>query len=117
MISEKARELGRLLGQSDEFKGLRRAREQVQEATELSERLKKLENLAETLERAVRDGREPTEAEATEYEQLLSEIQADSRYQSLVAAQANFDKLILRANQHIMEGLSKGASSPIITLS
>lgn len=117
MISEKARELGRLLGQSDEYKGLRRAREQLQEATELSQQLRKLENLAEGLERTVGDGKDPTEAEVAEYEELLSEIQADSRYQSLVAAQANFDKLILRANQHIMEGLSKGASSPIITLS
>jgi cell fate (sporulation/competence/biofilm development) regulator YlbF (YheA/YmcA/DUF963 family) len=117
MINDKAQELGRLLGQSDEYKGVLRARERVEEAKDLNERLKKLQSLAEGLERHARDGREPSEEEATAYERLLGEIQTDARYQGLVAAQSNFDKLMFRVNQHIMEGLTKGASSPIITLS
>jgi hypothetical protein len=52
-----------------------------------------------------------------EYNNLLSTIQADSRYQAVVAAQANFDKLMLRVNEQILEGIKKGAASPIITLS
>ena len=34
-----------------------------------------------------------------------------------VAAQENFDKLMLRVNQWIMDGMKKGSASPIITLS
>lgn len=117
MIDVKAQDLGRLLGQSDEYKALERAREGIEEAKELSGRLNELQTLAESLERNAREGQEPTQAEAGEYERLLSEIQSDSRYQRLVAAQANFDKLMLRVNKHIMEGLQKGAASPIITLS
>jgi hypothetical protein len=33
-----------------------------------------------------------------------------------VAAQTNFDKLMIRVNDQIMEGIRKGAASPIITL-
>jgi hypothetical protein len=34
-----------------------------------------------------------------------------------VAAQSNFDKLMVRVNEQIMEGIRRGSASPIITLS
>jgi hypothetical protein len=34
----------------------------------------------------------------------------------MVAAQANFDKLMVRVNEYILDGIRKGAASPIITL-
>jgi len=43
--------------------------------------------------------------------------QAQPAYQRAVSAQENFDKLMLRVNQWIMDGMKKGAASPIITLS
>ncbi len=116
MISEKAQELGRLIGQSEEYKGLLRAREGVEEANELHEQLNRLQELAESFERGANEGKEPSESETGEYDRLLTQIQGDSRYQSLVAAQSNFDKLMIRVNQQIMEGLKKGSKSPIITL-
>ena len=39
-----------------------------------------------------------------------------TRRQRAVSAQENFDKLMLRVNQWIMDGMKKGAASPIITL-
>jgi hypothetical protein len=48
---------------------------------------------------------------------MLEKIQSQSAYQRAVAAQENFDKLMLRVNQWIMDGMKKGAASPIITLS
>jgi len=48
---------------------------------------------------------------------MLEKIQAQPAYQRAVAAQENFDKLMLRVNQWIMDGMKKGAASPIITLS
>jgi hypothetical protein len=50
-------------------------------------------------------------------DELLEKIQGQSVYQGAVAAQENFDKLMLRVNQWIMDGMKKGAASPIITLS
>jgi hypothetical protein len=48
---------------------------------------------------------------------MLEKIQAQPAYQRAVSAQENFDKLMLRVNQWIMDGMKKGAASPIITLS
>ncbi len=117
MIEEKATDLGRLLGQSDEYRALLRARQHIEETPELKERLGRLQALLESMHRAVQEGREPSEDEAKEYERLLGEIQGDPQYQSLVAAESNFEKLMHRVNQQISEGLKKGAASPIITLS
>jgi hypothetical protein len=48
---------------------------------------------------------------------MLEKIQSQAAYQRAVVAQENFDKLMQRVNQWIMDGMKKGAASPIITLS
>jgi len=45
---------------------------------------------------------------------LSEEMQASTRYQSLIAAQANFDKLVEKVNQSIAEGVKAGEQSRII---
>ena len=117
MIPDKAKELGRLIGQSDEYGALRRAQERVSEAPELRERLDKLRALADTLERGAAQGNPPGDKEVAAYDELLSSIQADPLYQTVVAAQTNFDKLMIKVNEQIMDGIRKGAASPIISLS
>jgi hypothetical protein len=47
---------------------------------------------------------------------LLSQIQVTPTYQRLVVAQENFDKVMSRVNEWILQGIEKGAASPIITL-
>lgn len=116
MIPEKAEELGRLIGQTEEYKALRRAQEQLREAGELGEQLQRLEQLARGLEGAAARGEHPADADVKAYDDLLTAIQGDPAYQSMVAAQANFDKLMIRVNEQILAGMKKGAASPIITL-
>jgi hypothetical protein len=43
-------------------------------------------------------------------------VQSNSVYQQAVAAQENFDKLMMQVNGWIAEGIKSGAVSPIITL-
>lgn len=117
VIAERAKDLGRVVGQSDEYKALRRARQQIDEAKELKEKLDDLQGVAERLERTTQEGGDPPPEHVEEYERLLGTIQADSRYQQLVAAQTNFDKLMMRVNEQIVDGMRKGAESSIITLS
>ncbi len=116
MIYEKAVELGRQIGQSDDYKAVKKARELMEQASELSALLQRMERLAEELEEQVRLGKEPPKDRAAEYEELLSKIQTDSRYQQMISAQANFEKLMVRVNERIMDGMKKGSESPIITL-
>lgn len=116
MIHERSQELGRLIGQSPEYKALRRAQDQIGAAPELRDRLERLRTLAESIERSAQQGVEPTNEQMSEYDTLLSTIQADSTYQGMVAAQSNFDKLMMKVNEQMMDGMRRGAASPIITL-
>lgn len=117
MIDETAQQLGRLIGQGEEYRALQRAREAVSSDKELVEQLKKLDQLASELERRVASGHEPSQEDAETYERLFNSVQATPLYQGLVAAQSNFDKVMLRAQEQIMEGMRAGGQSRIITLS
>ena len=50
------------------------------------------------------------------YDQLLQSVQGNAVYQQMVAAQANFEKLMPKVNERIYDGIKKGSASPIITL-
>ena len=116
MIFERAQELGRLVGQSNEYKALQRARERLGEEPELKTSLDRLRDLSESIERMAVQGHEPTPEQVNEYDGLLGTIQSNALYQGVVAAQANFDKMMLRVNEQILDGMKKGAASSIITL-
>ena len=72
--------------------------------------------VAREIRPALERGERPTEEMEKNLDSLLGQVQSQSAYQRLVAAQENFDKLMLRVNQWIMDGMKKGAASPIITL-
>jgi cell fate (sporulation/competence/biofilm development) regulator YlbF (YheA/YmcA/DUF963 family) len=114
VIEEKAVELGRVIGQTDEYKSVRQARESLEEITEIRAQTQRLQALAEKIEEHARMQQEPPQEVADEYEGLMSSIQAHPKYQQLIAAQANFDKIMLRVNESILEGMKKGAESSII---
>ena len=113
-IMSKARELGRMLGQTSEYEYLQAANEDIaddRDATELLNRAKELrEEAVEHLEK----GEEPPEELQEELEEVRGEIQGSARYQSLVAAQSNFDKLMQKVQQAISDGMQKGSESSIV---
>lgn len=114
MIDEKAKELGRLLGQTDEYKAVMRAREGLDETSEIRAQMQRLEVLSGRLQKAVNERQEPPKELTDEYEQVMGGIQAHPRYQQYVAAQSNFEKIMVGVNEKIMEGLKLGAESSII---
>ncbi len=116
MLEEKAEDLGRVLGQTEEYKALRRATEALREDQAVQKVLAEAEQLAQEIERVAQQGNEPTKEQVEQYDRALQSVQANSVYQQMVAAQANFEKLMARINARIYEGIKKGAASPIITL-
>lgn len=116
MIQERATDLGRLIGQSEEFQAFKRANERIRQEPELRQQLEQLRSLqlavAEQLDRGV----SPTPEQQQQIDALVSRVQSHAAYQGLVAAQSNYDKLMLKVNDWISEGISKGAESRIITL-
>ena len=113
-IQEKAREVGRLLAQTGEYQALKRANARLGEDREATPLLNRLGELQDVFARALRTGVEPSEEQQTEYEQLLERIQTMSVYQGVVAAQSNFDRLMMRINEEIARGIEAGEQSRII---
>ncbi|MDQ3674246.1 MAG: YlbF family regulator [Gemmatimonadota bacterium] len=117
MLEEKAKELGRMIGQSPEYQALKRSSDGLNEDREAVTLLKEMERLRGEAQAMIQRGEEPTAEMEEQLDSLLEKIQARPVYQRAVASQENFDKVMLRVNQWIMDGMKKGAVSPIITLS
>ena len=117
MLEDKAKELGRLIGQSTEYQALKRSSDALNEDREAVALLQQMEKLRGEAQQVIQRGENPSEEMELQLDQLLAKIQTQPTYQRAVTSQENFDKLMLRVNQWIMEGMKKGAASPIITLS
>ena len=116
MIEDKAKELGRLIGQSAEYKAVKRANDALGEDKEAVALLKKMEQLRMNAQSMIQRGERPTEEMEKELDALLGQVQGQSVYQRLVSAQENFDKTMSKVNDWIVDGIEKGAQSSIITL-
>lgn len=117
MIDEKAQDLGRLIGQTEEYKALKRASERLREDAECQRLLTDMEKLAGGIEAVARIGKEPSPEQTEQYDKAVQGIQVNPVYQQMAVAQANFEKLMAKVNARIYEGIQKGSASPIITLS
>jgi cell fate (sporulation/competence/biofilm development) regulator YlbF (YheA/YmcA/DUF963 family) len=117
MLEEKAKDVGRLIGQSSEYQTLKRSSEALNSDREAVALLQEMEKLRGAAQELIQRGENPTPEMEQQLDAMLEKIQAQPAYQRAVSAQENFDKLMLRVNQWIMDGMKKGAASPIITLS
>ncbi len=111
---EKAKELGRLLGQTDQYKALQRARSAVDDDRELTELLGSMAELEGEIAQGLQRGEQPDPEKREEYESTFSTLQQNAGYQSLIAAQSNFEKVMKKVNEAIGEGMSAAAESRII---
>ncbi len=115
-LEEKARDLGRMIGQSSEYQALRRANDALGADRDAVEMLRRMEQLRLDAHRMLDRGERPTEEMQRQLDTLLSQVQVNQAYQRLVVAQENFDKVMSHVNEWILQGIEKGAASPIITL-
>jgi cell fate (sporulation/competence/biofilm development) regulator YlbF (YheA/YmcA/DUF963 family) len=116
MIDEKARELGRLIGQSPEYQAVKRASGALNADRDALSLIRRMEEIRMDAERMIGRGEQPTVEMEQELDGLLMRVQGNSVYQQMAVAQENFDKLMARVNEVILDGIQKGATSSIITL-
>jgi cell fate (sporulation/competence/biofilm development) regulator YlbF (YheA/YmcA/DUF963 family) len=116
MIEDKAKELGRLIGQSPEYQAVKRANDALGQDQAAVAMLKQMEQLRMNAQQMLQRGERPTEEMEKELDTLLGQVQGQSVYQRLVAAQENFDKTMSKVNDWIVDGIERGATSSIITL-
>ncbi len=116
MLSDKAQELGRLIGQSNEYQALKRANEALNGDRDAVTALQRMDQLRHEAQQMIERGEQPTAAMEQELDQLLGKVQGSAIYQRFIAANENFDKVMVQVNQWIADGIKKGATSSIITL-
>jgi cell fate (sporulation/competence/biofilm development) regulator YlbF (YheA/YmcA/DUF963 family) len=116
MINDRAVDLGRLVGQSDEYQALKRANDRLMEEAELRGALERLRTLQLTVAEGLDRGVEPSLEQQKEIDGLVGKVQSHPAYQQVVAAQSNFDKLMMKVNEWILDGIKQGSASRIITL-
>ncbi len=115
-IEDKARELGRLIGQSSEYQAVKRANDGLAGDKEALGVLQRMEQLRIDAQRMMEKGERPTQEMEQELDGLLQQVQVNTTYQRLLVAQENFDKTMGRVNEWILDGIERGATSSIITL-
>lgn len=117
MLEDKARELGRLIGQSPEYKAVKRSSETLNGNREAVTVLQQMEKIRTEAQQLIQRGENPTAEMEQQLDDLLSKVQTNPVYQQAISAQENFDKVMFQINNWIMDGMKKGATSSIITLS
>ena len=117
ILEEKAKELGRIIGQSPEYQAVRKSSEALNGDRDAVSVLQQMEKLRVQAQQMIQRGEQPTPELEQQLDDLLMKVQGNSAYQRAIAAQENFDKVMYQVNNWIMEGMKKGATSSIITLS
>ena len=113
-LTDLARQLGQGLGRTDEYQALRRAVRAADDDRELVEARNRLLDIEGQITERVRVGQEPGEELAQEYEATVHRLQALPGYQRLVASQANFDKVMARVNEAIVQAMEEAGESRIV---
>jgi cell fate (sporulation/competence/biofilm development) regulator YlbF (YheA/YmcA/DUF963 family) len=116
VIWDKAEELGRLIGQTPEYKALRRAESGLREDQDAQAKVELIQKLARQMDELVAAGQMPDQATAETYETAVRELEVSPTGQAYAVSRANFEKVMIKVNQLIAQGMEKGAQSSIITL-
>lgn len=113
-LTDLAQQLGQSLGRTDEYQALRRAVGAADDDRDLVEARNGLLEIEGRIAERVRAGQEPSQEMAEEYEAAVHRLQALPGYQRLVAAQANFDKVMARVNDVIVRAMEEAGESRIV---
>ncbi len=116
MLFERADELGRLIGQTNEAKALRRAEEALRNDETTRGHLERMQTIARQMDQVMAQGQMPEEGAAETYERAVREFELSPIGQAYIVARTNFEKVMARINEEMAKGIEKGATSSIITL-
>lgn len=113
-ILERAAEVGRLVSQTPEFRRLKQAHQDIGDDREVTGRINEMRQLQTDMLQQMERGEEPPEDSRRKLEALSEDLQGSTRYQALIAAQANFDRLMEKVQESIGSGIRAGEESRIV---
>jgi len=113
-VFERATEVGRLVSQTAEFRYLKAAHEEISTDKDATSQINNMRKLQTEIMGFLEKGEEPPEDLRHQLESLSEDMQTSTRYQALISAQANFDKLMEKVQESIGSGIRAGEESRIV---
>lgn len=113
-IEELAAGLGQALGRTPEYQTLDRAIKATEDDADMVELKSEIQQMEATLQAGLAKGDQPNKEQVEAYEAVVGRFQGLATYQAVVAAQANFDKIMQRVDGAIQRGMQEGVASRII---
>jgi cell fate (sporulation/competence/biofilm development) regulator YlbF (YheA/YmcA/DUF963 family) len=99
MLEEKARELGRVIGQSPEYQAVKRSSEALNGDRESVAILQQMEKIRTDAQQMIQRGEQPTPEMEEQLDNLLTKVQSNPVYQRAISAQENFDKVMYQVSK------------------
>jgi len=102
------------VSQTAEFQYLKASHAEISTDEDATRRIGEMRELQTKILGFLEKGEEPPEDLRNSLESLNEEMQTSTRYQALISAQANFDKLMEKVQESIGAGIRTGEESRIV---
>lgn len=107
LVKKKARELGREIRNTPEFKELQQAERSLQDDQSAVQLITNLQELQQQMAFAQKAGTKPSPEQVSQFNDMQEQMKTNITVRSLLKAREEFDKLIVSVNEAISEGITK----------
>ncbi len=102
-VLDKAKELGKEIRTTDEYKELVRTSGNVQENSEANDIINEIQKLQQQIQFAQQSGVQPNQEQIEEFNNLKGKMDSNITIQAYVKAQENFNQIMQDVNQAISQ--------------
>jgi len=104
----KAKELGKEIRKTEQYRELERVSENMQEDAEANQMVREIQDLQQQIQFAQQSGVQPSQEQIEEFNNLKSKMDTSLTIQAYAKAQNDFSEFMQDVNNAISEGISPG---------
>ncbi len=109
-VIAKAKELGKEIRKTEQYRELERVSENMQEDAEANQMVKEIQDLQQQIQFAQQSGVQPSQEQIEEFNNLKNKMDTSLTIQAYAKAQNDFSEFMQDVNSAISEGISPGES-------
>jgi len=110
-LEDKAKELGQEIKETEEYKELERAGDNLKDDPSAQELIQAVQEAQKTIEFSQQSGVEPPEEQTTNFNNLREQMHGNLTVRSFMKAQEDFNNVMKSVNDAISEGIT-GLKNP-----
>ncbi len=105
-VISKAKELGKEIRKTEQYRELERVSENMQEDTEANQMIKEIQELQQQIQFAQQSGVQPGQEQIEQFNNLKSKMDTSLTIQAYAKAQNDFSQFMQEVNSAISEGIN-----------